>query len=174
MGVLIRVGLLPLVALLILAACTSSGHERRAVPMIARSIGPIAEFGFDPDDNELAIAIEKLLEDRGVRVKLLSTPQVRQQRGDKEYTYDEVQTRFVLRVRSTDLDRCVPEGSRQMHFAVTVTDFQTRQRVFLMKGQFGCLDTLLQQFDNWLRRAEPSLGRQQLSTKLSTEPVKRQ
>jgi hypothetical protein len=150
---LIRMGLLLPVILPILAGCTSSGHERRAVPMIAKSVGPIAEFGFDPDDNELSVGIEKLLDARGVRVKLLSTPQVRQQRGDKEYTYDEVQTRFVLKVRSTDLDYCVPEGSRQMHFTVIVTDFETRQRVFLMKGRFGCRDTLVHQFANWLKSA---------------------
>jgi len=33
-----------------------------------------------------------------------------------------------LRVRSTDLDRCVPEGSRQMHFNVSVLDYQERNR----------------------------------------------
>ena len=108
------------------------------------------EFGFDPDDNDLSVAIEKLLDARHIQVKLLSTPQVRQQHGDKEYTYDEVQTRYVLRVRSIDLDMCIPEGSRQMHFNITVTDFQNRQRVLVMKGQFGCRDTIVKEFDKWL------------------------
>lgn len=133
-----------------LCGCTSAGHERRATPAIARPIGTVSEFGFDPDDNQLSVAIEKLLESRSVRLKLLSTPQVRHQSGDKEYTYKEVQTRYVLRVRSVDLDHCVPEGSRQMHFNISVTDFAKRNRVFLMKGEFGCQDTIVQRFVNWL------------------------
>lgn len=130
--------------------CTSVGHEQRAIPSIAKPIGAVAEFGFDADDNQLSVAIEKLLESRGIRVKLLSTPQVSQQRGDKEYTYNEVQTRYVLRVRSVDLDKCVPEGSRQMHFNISVTDFGTRKRVYLMKGTFGCQNTIVHRFAGWL------------------------
>jgi hypothetical protein len=146
----IAAGLLFAIAMPLLSGCTSTGHERRSAPKIAKAVGPIAEFGFDSDDNELSVAVEKMLDARGIRAKLLSAPEVRQKRGDKEYTYDEVQTRFVLKVRSIDLDRCVPEGSRQMHFQIAVTDFQTRQRVFLMKGEFGCRDTLVREFEQWL------------------------
>jgi hypothetical protein len=133
-----------------LCGCTSIGHEKRAAPKIAREVGPITEFGFDSDDNDLSVAVEKFLDSRGIRLKLLSTPQVRQQKGEKEYTYDEVQTRYVLKVRSTDLDTCIPEGSRQMHFDISVTDFQTRQRVLVMKGQYGCRDTIIKEFEKWL------------------------
>lgn len=66
---------------------------------------------------------------------------------------DEVQTRYVLRVRLKDLDKCVPEGSRQMHFNVSVVDFQERNRVFLMNGEFGCRDTLVRSFGRWLSQA---------------------
>ncbi len=132
------------------AGCTSMGHEVRAVPKVERPTEPFAEIGIDGDDNELAIAIERVLEEHGVKASLLSTPQVRQTRGDKEYTFDEVQTRYVLRVRSTDLDRCMPEGSRQMHFNVSVTDFRERRRVFLMSGEYGCRDTLVRSFEKWL------------------------
>src|SRR5919197_1238458 len=135
--ILLRVVALCIVSSL-LFGCTSLGHQTRAVPKIAKPLDRIVEVGFDADDNELAVAIENLLEARGVRVRILSTPQVRLQRGDKEYTYEEVQTRYVLRVRSTDLDHCVPEGSRQMHFNVSVVDYQERNRVFLMSGKFGC------------------------------------
>lgn len=137
-----------------IAGCTSLGYETRAVPKIARPAEGIVEMGIDGDDNELAVAIENLLENHGVRVKILATPQVRQIRGDKEYTYDEVQTRYVLRVRSRDLDTCVPEGSRQMHFNVSVTDFQERKRIFLMNGEFGCKDTLLRSFESWLLQSK--------------------
>jgi hypothetical protein len=138
------------VAGLFIYGCTSLGHEKREIPKIARPTGEIVEFGFDSDDNELSVAVENFLDKRNIQVKLLSTPQVRQQRGDKEYTYDEVQTRYVLRVRSVDLDKCVPEGSRQMHFNISVTDFQKRQRVLVMNGRFGCRDTIVNEFDKWL------------------------
>lgn len=137
----------------LLSGCTSLGHETRSTPKFAKPTDKIVEVGFDGDDNELSVAIEKLLEDRGgVKVKILSRPKVREQRGDKEYTYDEVQTRYVLRVRSVDLDTCIPEGSRQMHFNVSVVDFQERNRVFLMSGEFGCKDTLVRNFESWLAK----------------------
>lgn len=140
---------------LLVAGCTSMGNQTRAIPKIAKPTEQILEFGFDPDDNALSIAIEKLLDARGVKVKLVSTPQVRQQRGDKEYTYDEIQTRYLLKVRSEDLDRCLPEGSRQMHFTISVTDFQERKRVFLQNGEFGCQDTILKYFNEWLSGVTP-------------------
>jgi hypothetical protein len=137
--------------------CTSLGQQTRAIPKIAKPTERILEVGFDGDDHELSIAIEKLLEDAGVRARIVSAPQVRLQKGDKEYTYDEVQTRYVLRVRSVDLDRCVPEGSRQMHFNVSVVDFRERTRVFLMSGEFGCRDTLVRSFAQWLSQASGSI-----------------
>ena len=132
------------------AGCTSMGHEKRAIPRISRPIGVVTEFGLDSDDHDLGVTLEKLLDTHGIKASLLSTPQVRAQRGDKEYTYDEVQTRYVLRVRSMDLDTCVPEGSRQMHFNLSVTDFDTRRRLLLMDGEFGCRDTILREFEKWL------------------------
>lgn len=140
---------------LIAAGCTSLGHQTRAAPQIAKPVEALVEVGFDPDDNTLSVAVEKLLDAKGIKVKLLSTPQVRQQRGDKEYTYAEVQTKYVLRVRSTDLDTCVPEGSRQMHFSITMVDFQERSRVYVQNGEYGCQDTVLRYFEEWLA-ARPS------------------
>ena len=141
---------LTIVVAICLIGCTSVGNEKRAIPKIAKPVGAISEFGFDGDDNDLSIAIQKLLERRGIQVKLLSTPQVREQLGEKEYTYKEVQSRYVLRVRSIDLDTCIPEGSRQMHFNITVIDFRTRQKVLVMKDQFGCRDTIVKEFEKWL------------------------
>lgn len=132
--------------------CSSMGHSSRAIPKIEKRTDKITEVGLDGDENELAASVENFLEARGIKVRILGTPQVKHQRGDKEYTYDEVQTRFVVRVRSTDLDTCLPEGSRQMHFTISVTDFQERNKVFLMNGEFGCKDTLINSFNNWLNK----------------------
>ena len=56
------------------AGCTSLGHETRAVPRIARPTERIVELGIDGDDHELAVALEKILDDHGVKVTILSTP----------------------------------------------------------------------------------------------------
>ena len=135
-------------------ACTSLGHQARAVPKIAKPAPPLQEVALDGDDNALAIGIEQLLERRGMKVRIPSRPEVREQRGDKEYTYLEVQTRYLIRVRSDDLDTCVPEGTRQMHFTISVVDFEERSRIFLMTGDFGCQGTLLKQFEQWLDRSK--------------------
>lgn len=86
-------------------------------------------------------------------MKLLETSRVRETAGNKVYTYNEGQTRYVFRVESDDQDRCIPEGSRQMSFAITVTDYTERSRVLLMKGEHGCRDTIVNEFDKWLSRA---------------------
>lgn len=39
-----------------------------------------------------------------------------------------------------------------MHFNVSVVDFQERNRVFLMSGEFGCKDTLVRNFESWLAK----------------------
>ena len=62
-----------------LVGCTSLGQQARAVPKIAKPTEHISEIGFDGDDNELSVAIEKLLDELGVRTRILSTPQVRLQ-----------------------------------------------------------------------------------------------
>jgi hypothetical protein len=133
-----------------LAACTSLGHEGRAKPKIAKEFEGAKEISFDADEGELSVALESYLSDIGIKPRIISAPQVRIQKGDKEYTYDEVQTRYVVRVRSTDLDICIPEGSRQMHFNISVTDFKERSRVFLMSGNFGCKNTIIRNFGNWI------------------------
>lgn len=142
--------------LLAVAGCTSLGHNGREAPKVAKPVGVIQEIGIDGDDNALAVSVENLLESRGIRTRLLSTPAVREKRGDKEYRYDEVQTRYVVRVRSLDRDHCVPSGGRQMDFFIAVTDYQERNRVFLMNGDHGCEDSILKKFDEWLEKTQQS------------------
>lgn len=118
-----------------LTGCTSLGQETRATPKVSKAIEPVREFGFDSDDNELSVGIEGLLTSRGYKVKVL---------------HGGVQARYVLRVRSTDLDTCLPEGSRQMHFNVTVVDSSTGERVLLIAGEYGCKNTIINRFGEWL------------------------
>jgi hypothetical protein len=140
-----------LIIAVLLAGCTSLGHGGRAEPKVARATPPIAEIGIDGDDNELAVALENALDERGVKVKIIHAPAVMEVRGDRIVSYDEVQTRYVLQVRSTDAGRCVPEGSRQMHFYVTLIDYTEQRRVFLSEGVNGCKDTIVKSFMGWLR-----------------------
>ncbi len=137
-----------------LAGCTSLGHGGREEPKVARPVGVIQEVGIDGDDNTLAVGVENLLESRGIKARMLSTKGVREQRGDKEYEYDESRTRYVVRVRSLDRDHCMPGGGRQMDFYISVMDLQERTRVFLMNGDHGCEDSILQKFDAWLERTQ--------------------
>lgn len=140
-----------LAVVMICAACTSLGHAARAEPRVAKQLpAPLTEVALDGDDNELALAVEQMLEARGVRVRILSRPLVTERVGNREYTYREVQTRYVVHVRSEDLDTCVPEGSRQMHFTISVTDFLEESRLFLADGRFGCRDTVVKRFAEWL------------------------
>ena len=125
---------------LVLTGCTSLGHDTRSTPQISKAIEPVKEFGFDSDNHELSIGIKDLLTSRGYKVEAL---------------HSGVQTRYVLRVRSTDLDTCIPEGSRQMHFNVSVADSVTGERVLLIANQYGCKDTIINRFDQWLAKMNP-------------------
>jgi hypothetical protein len=136
--------------LLVVSGCTSIGQAGRAAPLIAKPVSAFSEIGFDGDDNELSIAIEKLLDARGVKARILATPEVRETEGNKEYRYKEVQTRYVLRVRSTAEGSCIPEGSPQMNFSLTVTDYVERNRVLVMRGDHACRDTIVREFEKWL------------------------
>lgn len=44
---------------------------------------------------------------------------------------------------------CVPEGSRQMHFHISVVDLVNNQRVLAMSGDYGCKDTIVKRFEQW-------------------------
>src|SRR5438309_1559225 len=111
-------------------ACTSLGHSGREAPLIAKPIGHISEITLDGDDNELAIAIENALDAKGIIVRTVFAPQVKQTTPDREVTYNQLTTRYVIRASSIDRDKCLPEGSRQMDFNIVVTDYQEHQRVF--------------------------------------------
>lgn len=139
-----------ILSLVFLAGCTSVGHEERSEPLISKSVQDVSEFGFDGDDNSLSIAVETVLNEWNIPYSIFSSPEVTERIGNREYTYNQVQTRYVIFVESVDLDTCVPEGSRQMHFNITVMDFVTRKKVFMAKGQFGCLNTILEEFKVWL------------------------
>lgn len=130
--------------------CTSLGHSSREAPLIARHIGHISEITLDGDDHELAIAIEKALEDSGIDVKTMFAPEIREKSSDREVTYQQLSTRYVIRVQSEDYDSCLPEGSRQMDFSIVVTDYQEHRRVLVMRAQHGCKNSIVERFMKWL------------------------
>src|ERR1700682_175175 len=80
------------------AGCTSLGHSGREVPLIAKPIGHISEITLDGDDNELSIAVEKALDASGVEVHTVFAPEVRTKTADGEIRYNELKTRYVVRV----------------------------------------------------------------------------
>jgi S1-C subfamily serine protease len=141
----------PLVLTFILPlGCTSLGHAGRAVPHVAKPSVLPPMMVVDSDDNELGVAVEKMMLSLRIQVVLM---RVVARDGMPRPGTEESKAfpRFVVRVRSTDLDTCVPEGSRQMHFHVEVTDEQSRERIFLMRGEYGCRDTLVENLSSWFR-----------------------
>jgi hypothetical protein len=122
---------------LLLAGCTSLGYETRTIPKISKEIEPVKEFGFDADRNELSIGIKNLLLSRGYKIQ------------------DSLKTQYVIRVRSEDLDTCIPEGSRQMHFNLTVIDSVTGDKYLQIADKYGCKNTIISRFNDWLNKMNP-------------------
>jgi hypothetical protein len=139
-----------------LTGCTSIGHGGREKPLIARQIDPISEITLDGDDNELAIAIEKALDDSGIKVRTVFAPRVTEKSDDREVTYSQLGTRYVIRVQSDDYDICLPEGSRQMDFSIVVTDYEEHRRVLVMRAKHGCKNSIVNRFMKWLESNQGS------------------
>lgn len=127
--------------------CTSLGHEGRAQPQIERKIVARPDVVAVVGSGELSTAIELLLVSRGITVRA----------SPVQVTLDEKQTirsseavvRYVANVSSVDHDMCVPEGSRQMHFHISVVDLVKNERIFAMSGDYGCKDTIVRRFESW-------------------------
>jgi hypothetical protein len=132
-----------------LTACTSLGHSGREVPLIAKPIGHVSEITLDGDNNELSIAIEKALDASGVDVHTMFASEVTDKTAEREVKYKELKTRYVIQVSSTDRDKCLPEGSRQMDFDIVVNDYSEHKRVLVMHGDHGCKDSIVRQFMKW-------------------------
>lgn len=131
-----------------LVGCTSLGHEERAQPQIERKLGARPDSVAVVGSGELSIAIELLLVSRGVAVHASPTQVVLG--DDKRIQSSKTVARYVANVTSVDQDMCVPEGSRQMHFHISVVDLVNNQRVFGMSGDYGCKDTIVRRFEQWL------------------------
>lgn len=133
--------------LLFFSGCTSVGHEARTEPQIERPLAEQPAIIAVNGSGELAIAIELLLVSRGIDV-LASPIQVVSEESTNSYATKTV-TRYVVNATSVDHDVCVPEGSRQMNFHISVVDLIENQRVFAMSGDYGCKDTIVRRFESW-------------------------
>jgi len=139
--------LFTLLLLALLTGCTSLGHEGRAQPQFERSIKEVPRSVAVVGSGELAIAVELMLVSEGVRV-YPSPIQAVKEESSNSFTQKTV-VRYVVHVSSTDFDVCLPEGSRQMHFSLSVVDIVENQRVFSMNGDYGCKDTITKRFQRW-------------------------
>lgn len=136
-----------LVLLMGLAGCTSLGHEGRAQPQIERSLATQPNAVAVVGSGELSIALELMLVSKGLRVHA-SPLRFDADDGDNRGAAA-LNSRYVINVNSDDLDMCVPEGSRQMHFDISVVDLVSDERLFVMSGDYGCKDTLVRRFERW-------------------------
>jgi hypothetical protein len=130
-----------------LVGCTSLGHEGRAQPQIERKLAARPDVVVIVGSGELSTAIELLLISRGVSVRASPVQVTLDER--QRVRSSETVARYVANVTSVDHDMCVPEGSRQMHFHISVVDLVNNNRVFAMSGDYGCKDTIVQRFERW-------------------------
>lgn len=130
-----------------LLGCTSLGHEGRTQPQIERKLAARPDSIAVVGSGELSIAIELLLVSRGVAVHASPTQVILG--NDQRVQSSKTVARYVANVTSVDQDMCVPEGSRQMHFHISVVDLVNNQRVLAMSGDYGCKDTIVKRFEQW-------------------------
>lgn len=128
------------------SGCTSLGHEVRTQPQIERQLTERPDEVAVVGSGELAIAVELMLVSHGVNV--LPSIQAVPVTSSNSVPAKKV-TRYLINAVSTDQDMCVPEGSRQMHFSISVVDVVENQRVFAMNGDYGCKNTIVKRFEGW-------------------------
>ena len=136
------------VASLIMGGCTSLGHEDRTQPQIEVPLAASPQIVAFTGSGELSIAIELLLASRGVDV-LLSPLQIDLKMSTQKDKVNKP-VRYAINATSVDQDMCVPEGSRQMHFHISVVDLMENKRVYAMSGDYGCKNTIVKRFEKWL------------------------
>lgn len=149
-------------ALLIMAfasGCTSLGHNGRSKPMLAKPLDATPETVIVYDDGGvLAGYVIKMLDSHGIsvldspdsRVELSSETVTGNSKTGRREQFMSTAASHTVKVSSVDLDICLPEGSRQMHFNVTVTDNRTKRRVFSAVGRFGCASTITKNLEQWI------------------------
>jgi len=135
--------ILLLCVLTLLAGCTSLGHEARAQPQLERQLSERPEVVSLEGSGELVIALELMLVSRGITV-LPSPKQVVPETSSMKTV-----TRYAVSATSVDFDVCIPEGSRQMNFYIAVTDLVENERIFVMNGNYGCKNTIIDRFERW-------------------------
>ena len=129
--------------LIFLSGCTSLGHESRTQPQIELNFTNKPSKVSLEGSGELMIAVELMLVSNGINV-VPSPIQIDPKTNEKK-----IATRYSINATSTDLDVCIPEGSRQMNFTITVNDLQENQRLFFMNGNYGCKNTIVNRFKKW-------------------------
>lgn len=132
---------------LFVSGCTSLGHEGRTHPQIERQFSERPNEVVVTGSGELAIAVELMLVSHGIKVHA-SPIQLVHDPSSKTYE-SKTTTRYIVNVTSTDLDSCIPEGSRQMNFYISVVDLFDNNRIFGMSGDYGCKNTIVKRFERW-------------------------
>lgn len=132
--------------LLMFSGCTSVGHEARTKPQIEYPLSERPNVVAVVGSGELSIAVELMLVSNGIDV-LASPTQLSKDSSGSQTT--KTVTRYVVNATSVDLEMCLPEGSRQMNFHISVIDLLENKRIFGMSGDFGCKDTVVRRFKQW-------------------------
>jgi hypothetical protein len=129
--------------LILLSGCTSLGHESRTNPQIELDFKDKPNTVSLEGSGELMVAVELMLVSRGINV----VPSAIQM--DPDTNERKIVTRYAINATSNDFDVCLPEGSRQMNFTISVNDLRDNQRLFFMNGNYGCKNTVVKRFSRW-------------------------
>lgn len=121
------------------SACSSTGHEARTQPvLVSPFLGGQKQVVLTSERGELQVGIKEYLESKGIKVISTLDPKA-----------ISPTSRYAISVNSADLDICLPEGSRQMHFDIGVTDLVEKKKVYILDGDFGCKNTIVRKFGEW-------------------------
>lgn len=131
------------IAIIFTSGCTSLGHESRTTPQIDLKFPEKPTKVSLEGSGELLVAVELMLVSHGINV-VPSLVQIDPKTNEKK-----IATRYTINATSTDLDVCIPEGSRQMNFTIAVNDIQENRRLFFMNGNYGCKNTIVNRFKEW-------------------------
>jgi hypothetical protein len=129
-----------------ISGCTSLGHESRTSPQIALDLENKPSKVSLEGSGELMVAMELMLVSHGINV-VPSSMQI-----DRDTKEKKIAVRYAINATSTDLDVCIPEGSRQMNFTISANDLQDNRRLFFMNGNYGCKNTIVRRFEQWFFR----------------------
>lgn len=131
-----------LLGFIFISGCSSIGHEKRSVPHTKIPLNEMPrEFVIYSDMGELSQSVTSLLKLRGIETHVFSV---------HKKIKSKINSRYSIKIGSTEIGPCIPEGSTQMHFSIVAIDNVENKKLLVIRGTYGCKDTIVNEFEDWL------------------------